>query len=78
MVAKQRFMFDTNVVCVLLEREASQLLFRPRFACMASSVFSGQRASLMSDFSEVLLIEAFDTQVASTCGLLRAKLQLLG
>ena len=45
---------------------------------LARQVWSGQRASLVSDLLEVLPIEAFDAQVASTYGLLRAELQRLG
>ena len=45
---------------------------------LARQVLSGRRASLVSDLLEVLPIDAFDAQVASTCGLLRAELQRLG
>ena len=89
---KQRFMLDTNAVRVLLERRSPQLdqwfaeercslsaivAAEIRFG-LARQVLSGQRASLVSDLLEVLPIEAFDAQVASTYGLLRAELQRLG
>ena len=45
---------------------------------LARQVLSGQRASRVSDLLDVLPIEVFDAQVASTYGLLRAERQRLG
>ena len=85
-------MLDTNAVRVLLERRSPQLdqwfaeercslsaivAAEIRFG-LARQVLSGQRASLVSDLLEVLPVEAFDAQVASTYGLLRSDLQRLG
>ena len=85
-------MLNTNAVRVLLERRSPQLdqwfaeercslsaivAAEIRFG-LARQVLSGQRASLVSDLLEVLPIEAFDAQVASTYGLLRAELQRVG
>ena len=73
-------MLDTNAVRVLLERRSPQLdqwfaeercgqlaivAAEIRF-CLALQVLSDERASLVSDLLEVLPIEAFDAQVAST------------
>lgn len=85
-------MLDTNAVRVLLERRSPQLdqwfaeercslaaivAAEIRFG-LARQVLSGQHESRVSDLLDVLLIEAFDAQVASTHGLLQAERQRLG
>ena len=85
-------MLDNNAIRVYEERRSPQLdqwfaeercslsaivSAEIRFG-LARQVLSGQRASLVSDLLEVLPIEAFDAQVSTTYGLLRAELQRLG
>ena len=89
---KQRFMLDTNYVRVLFERRSPRLdQWLSEESCSLSAIVAAeirfslarqvlfrQRASLVSDLFDILLIETFDAQVASTYDLLRPELQRLG
>lgn len=89
---KQRFMLDTNAVRMLLERRSPQLdQWFAEERCSLSAIVAAEirfglarrrlperRAALVCDLLEVLPVEAFDEQVAKTCGRLRAELQRLG
>ena len=88
---KEHFILDTNAVRVLLERRSLQLdQWFAKECCSLSAIVAAEirfglarqllsrhRAFHVSDLLEVLPIEPFDAQVASTYGPFRAELQRL-
>jgi len=89
---KQRFMLDTNAVRALLERRSPQLdQWFAEERCSLSAIVVAEirfglarrrlpapRVALVHQLLEVMPIEAFDGQVASIYGQLRADLQRVG
>ena len=89
---KQRFMVDTNVVRILLERSSPHLdqwfaeercslrtivAAEIRFG-LAQHTLSERRDALVGDLLALLSVEPFYAEVSATYGLLSAELQRLG